>query len=624
MKRNIIFSSLIVLAAWTLAAAVFFPHTLRRGAEWSEQTRQQNLLAEERREQHEMEEELEEASEGPQEYWAQEEMMMRNPRTGRIPDDARRSELRYAERLPRVEDVRDGKGGARVQSLTWQARGPFNVGGRVRALAFDIDNESVVLAGAASGGMFRSENGGTSWTRTTALSDISSVTAVAQDTRAGKRGTWYYGTGERRGGNISGGVSTLFGDGIFKSTDGGRSWKQLASTSRPGAQSRFISDFNFVYRVITDPTKTEDVVYAANYGGIYRSANGGETWTPVLGGNTESAQNVADFSDIAITSTGVLYAAISRTGRDNNPVFGVYRSTDGTNWTNITMQDLPDRMQRMSLGIAPSNENLVYMVAETPSAGFESVRSSGSSEFHSLWRYTYASGDGSGAGGRWQNLSANMPALQPEGGRTGNYSSQNSYDIYVRVKPDNADVVFIGGTEVYRSTSGFTNTSTTQKVAGYEITGRTFGLFPNQHPDQHDLVFSRTNPNIVFTANDGGIRRCENIMAENEAIEWRSLNNGFFSTQFYTVAIDQARAGENTLIGGLQDQGSWRTTTTQLADSWDRVAGADGAFCAIADSGTATYVSFQNGATFSVFGNRLISISPAQGTGYLFINPLIR
>lgn len=608
------FSTLIVLTAWVLAGAVFFPQAARLAEERRE-------LAEEREERFEAEEELE-AFEGPQEYWKQEEMMFRDPRTGQIADDVRRTELRFAERLQRLELLRN-KNGASLQSLTWQARGPFNVGGRVRAFAIDIDNESTLLVGAASGGMFRSENGGTSWTRVSNLSDISSVTTLAQDTRAGKRGTWYYGTGELRGGNISGSVSSLFGDGIFKSNDGGRTWQQLASTARPNASSRFASDFTYFHRIVTDPTKTEDVVYAATYGGIYRSADGGTTWTAVLGGNTANAQNIARFTDIAITSAGVLYAAINRTGNDNNTVFGVYRSTDGTNWTNISMQDLPERMERMSLGIAPSNENLVYMIAETPNTGFETTGSSGSSEFHSLWRYTYVSGDGTGAGGRWQNLTANMPAIQPEGGRTGNYSSQNSYDIFVRVKPDDANVVFIGGTEVYRSTSGFTNSTTTQKVAGYEITGRTFGLFPNQHPDQHDFIFLRSNPNVVFTANDGGVRRTDNIMAENESIEWRSLNNGFYSTQFYTVAVDNARAGDNTLLGGLQDQGSWRTTSSQVSEAWDRVAGADGAFCAIADSGAATYISYQNGTTFRVFGNRLIQLNPAQGTGYLFINPFI-
>ncbi|MBL7990824.1 MAG: T9SS type A sorting domain-containing protein [Candidatus Kapabacteria bacterium] len=617
--RTKLFTTVAIAAIWLTAAVLFFPAASKRAAALHEANvaRLAGTQSSEREDESEEGEEFE----NPYDYLHQQEEMLRDPRTGKIPDDARAMELRFAERLPRAEGV-IGKDGSRLQSQTWSPRGPMNVGGRVRALALDVENENIILAGAASGGMWRSTDGGTSWTRTTVLSDISSVTTVAQDRRPGKRNVWYYGTGEFRGSDVRG-ATKLFGDGIFKSTDGGKSWSRLASTVR-NQPHLFASDFSFINKIVTDPTKTEDVVYAATYGGIYRSANGGETWTAVLGGNTADSQNRANWSDVVITSTGVLYAAISSSGiAATNPVFGIFRSTDGINWTNITMPDVPDRLGRINLGIAPSNENVMYVIAQTPGVGFRPASSKGEAG-HSFWKYTYHSGDGSGlTGGSWFNRSDNLPGLQAVGGRTGNYDSQEGYDMYVRVKPDNENIVFLGGSEIYRSTNGFLTDLNTQKVAGYEFSGKSFALSPNQYVDQHELIFLPSNPNAAFTGNDGGVRRTDNIMAASEDIEWKILNNGFVSTQFYTIAIDFATPGDNTLLGGLQDQATYTTESNQATTAWDRVGSGDGSFCAIADKKSAIYYSTQNGTTNRVMGSRVARIDPIEGKDYMFINPFI-
>src|SRR5262249_33549782 len=125
-----------------------------------------------------------------------------------------------------------GKTGVKTgtQASTWTARGPVNVGGRTRALAVDIANPFVMLAGGGFGGMWRSVDGGTTWSRTTNASSLQSVTCVAQDTRTGSTGTWYYGTGENAGNSASASGAFLPGDGIFKSTDNGVTWSQLSST----------------------------------------------------------------------------------------------------------------------------------------------------------------------------------------------------------------------------------------------------------------------------------------------------------------------------------------------------------------------------------------------------------
>lgn len=143
-------------------------------------------------------------------------LMLRDPATGTIPADIREQELRLA--AARLNGQRTLAGG------DWVARGPFSVGGRTRALAIDLSDENIILAGGVSGGMWRSEDGGATWSLTTALADLQyTVTCLAQAPRPGFRHIWYYGTGEDSGNSASAGGAFLTGRGLFKSEDGGKS-----------------------------------------------------------------------------------------------------------------------------------------------------------------------------------------------------------------------------------------------------------------------------------------------------------------------------------------------------------------------------------------------------------------
>ena len=209
-------------------------------------------------------------------------MKLRDPKTGKIPANIRQKELEFAATLPvRSSNQSLGKtsgpAGASVVSNSWQLRGPHNVGGRTRALGIDKMNESILLAGGVSGGMWRSTDGGASWTKTTGPDQLHSVTCLVQDTRTSHTNTWYYGTGENRGNSASGDGSNSFylGDGIFKSTDGGVKWTQLPSLTRNSPQD-FSHASELIWNVAIDPSNTgEDEVYAAAYGVIYRSIDGG-------------------------------------------------------------------------------------------------------------------------------------------------------------------------------------------------------------------------------------------------------------------------------------------------------------------------------------------------------------
>ncbi len=541
-------------------------------------------------------------------------LRLHDPATGHIPANIRENELAFASTLPTKESIvssmlSKSPGPAANQLLTWSSRGPNNVGGRTRALALDVTNENIILAGGVSGGLWRSTNGGTSWTKVSSLSGLQSVTSIAQDTRSGQTATWYYSTGEYVGNSASGGSASYRGDGIFKSTDSGLTWSQLASTVSGTPQS-FDQAFDYVWNVLTDPSNgAQAEVYASTYGGIYKSTNGGTSWSLARGAFPGSP-----YTDVAIIpDSGIVYATLSSTG--TNP--GIWRSRDGTTWTSITPAGWPATYNRVVVAIAPSNKNVAYFIAETPGTGVNG---------HSFWKYTYVSGDGSGGGGTWVNRSANLPAVVPP---VGGIDSQGSYDLIAKVKPDNENVVFIGGTNLFRSTDGFATTGNTTWIGGYAVINN-ISRYANHHPDQHSLVFLPSSSITMISGHDGGLSKTTNNLAGT--VVWTFLNNGYQTTQFYTLAIDHATSGNNIIIGGMQDNGTWFTNTTVATTPWLEEYSGDGAYCAIANGRSSYYVSAQNGLVYRfLLGDDglpsaspyFTRVDPTGGTGYLFINPFV-
>ncbi|MDA3844173.1 MAG: hypothetical protein PF588_07395 [Candidatus Kapabacteria bacterium] len=368
---------------------------------------------------------------------------LRDPKTGKIPAGIERASAEFSAKLP-VAARYDNKGNKTLAG-SWQKRGPHFVGGRTRALAIDKLDNKILLAGGVSGGMWKSTDDGTSWVKKTTSTQLQSVSCVAQDTRPGKENIWYYGTGEYF--NIYGG---LRGDGIMKSTDGGETWFGLESTLSKTPQS-WDSRFDYIWNIAVNHKNLEqDELFAATaVGCIVRSTDGGETWTTVLGsyGNESSW-----FTDIEITANGVFYATLSQKTFDdyaNSKNMGIYRSLDGVEWTEITPDFIPKQYRRVCIGVAPSDENQVYFLAETPESGKLTRNSRGDSLWHSIWKYTYLSDDGSG---EWDDRSSSIPRVDPT---RLHFNSQGSYDLIVKVHPENADIVYIGGTSLYRSTDGF-------------------------------------------------------------------------------------------------------------------------------------------------------------------------
>jgi hypothetical protein len=199
----------------------------------------------------------------------------------------------------------------------------------------------------------------------------------------------------------------------------------------------------------------------------------------------------------------------------------------------------------------------------------------------------------------------------------------------VKVQPGTGNV-FIGGTNLWRSTDGFATPNNTTKIGGYKI-GTTlpfFELYPNHHPDVHEALFLPSNPNVMVTGSDGGIHRTENCLAP--FVEWSYLNDSYITSQFYTAIIDKNVPGDNTLMGGLQDNGNFFVNSADPQAPWRQTVNGDGSYGAIAPNKAYYVLSIQQGkvakvnldASGNVLGFRRIDPIGPSKDDYLFINPL--
>jgi photosystem II stability/assembly factor-like uncharacterized protein len=537
---------------------------------------------------------------------AYERMSLSDPTTQSIPENVRARELQFAARVSAAAP----RSGTKLQGVDFVSRGPGDMGARTRAIGIDVDDENIILAGGTTGGMWRSSDRGASWARTTPLSALPSTSCLAQDTRDGRTDTWYYGTGEFFG-NTGGyplGLNpgarkwgAYFGNGIFKSTDDGLTWDLLPST-RSDTIGSLVQPFNFLFRIAIDRSNdSEDVVYAAVPGGIERSSDGGATWKMVL--ESTPATRLPDgaaWSDVAVTSTGVVYAVITsdlhwkRVRGDTalpaeSSEGGIYRSTNGIDWVKISPPGWRRTFFTSKIAVAPSNENVLYFAFDS----LVNARSYYDLSTGSLWKYTYRSGDGSGSGGTFEDRPVNSTSAW-----------------LLAVKPDDEEVVFVGGVVLYRSTDGFATP------------GRAIST---PHVDHWAITFFPSNPSAMILGCDGGIFLTSDNL--KNPIQWKSLNNGYVTTQFYTVAIDHGTPGDPTIIGGLQDNGTNFTNSADARTPWTPLYPNDGTTCAIADGRTSYYISWQYGHAYrklldDLGGERdYTRIDPIGSTQLVWINP---
>jgi len=571
--------------------------------------------------------------------WKYEADMIKDPVTGEIPFGMREKEIEFAKTIP----VRSSTSPfARTTILnTYFPAGPNNIGGRTRALAYDIryngTSNRVIIAGSVSGGIYRSADGGASWIRVTPANEVHTLSCVAQDTRTGNQNTWYAGGGEYVGSSTDASGAGYFGYGLYKSTDNGVNWTRLplntitdisGNVLPAGVAERFDHPFDYIHKIAVNPVNGD--VYVAGHRRVMRSTNGGNTFQTVLG-STVAAFGANGQCDVEISKTGKVYVAISGA----NPDFalrGIWKSATGdqnsftrlsggnilgtdsvANWRGNAYtfflsggSNFYDS-RRTLLALAPSNENILYVIYENglsnASPGFEKEAD--------LFKLDMTIGN------NWTNLTSNLPDFS-----SGNlegvdpFAIQEGYDLFITVKPNDPNFVIIGGTCLYRSTNGFSSTAGTSWIGGYGNTLPSLSLYgqsnngsdPSKwsHPDIHNLAFNPSNFNEAICANDGGLQITSNIAGTasgNEPVSWNVIKN-YQTVQYFKVAIDP-EIGANNFVGGTQDNGTQFRDKTGLvgqaiADSNNhrRLITADGASAGISKRVNATqilYGSIQSG-----------------------------
>jgi hypothetical protein len=447
---------------------------------------------------------------------------VRDPATGKIP----------IERLvqAREEIKKRLNQNVAIGGITWNERGPNNIGGRTRAVMFDPNDATAkkVWAGGVGGGLWYNTDitsAATVWQKVDDFWANLAISCVVSD--PANTQNFYVGTGEAWFNSDS-----QQGAGIWKSSNGGVNWTQLPSTASN-------TDFNYVQKIIIN---SAGVVFAATQGGVYKSTDGGTTWTvnlrpTTLPGAVAPVNNFA--ADLEIGTDGIIYAAF---GRIFNQGSRIFKTADaGITWTQVTS----DASQyRTEIALAPSTSGatqVIYAITQ-------------SSSYTTAWLRKSVD-----AGVTWTDAT-------PSSSLTGN---QAWYDLILAVKPNDPNIVIGAGNVIGRTTNGSTWTT-----RGYYGEGL--------HPDHHSIIFRPGFPNEVVNGNDGGVYYSPDYgNAATVTPTFNIRNNGFNVTQYYGAAIKNI-AGDGYVLAGAQDNGTHRINSSlNTVGGGTSVTGGDGMLCFI-------------------------------------------
>ena len=363
-------------------------------------------------------------------------------------------------------------------ALQWRGIGPYR-GGRALAVAGVPGDATRFYFGAVAGGVWRTTDGGGTWEVLTDGTPISSVGAMA--IAPSNHDVIYVGTGEAAPrGNMT------YGDGVYRSADGGRSWTHVG-----------LRDSRQIGALIIDPGNPDIVLVAAlghAFGpnterGVFRTTDGGKSWTKVLYKDENTGAIDVSFDP---RDSRIVYAALWQARRQpwnfssGGPGSGLYRSTDGgVSWKQLTGNGLPGGiLGRIHVSVSGADSNRVYAMIEAVEAGL------------------YRSDDG---GAHWQRINDD-----------GRLSQRAWYFSTILADPKDRDTVYAENTGLFRSTDG----------------GKSFELLPARHGDHHGIWIDPTNTDRIIEASDGGAS-----ISFDRGKSWSTVYNQP-TAQFYHVSVD--------------------------------------------------------------------------------------
>lgn len=418
-----------------------------------------------------------------------------------------------------------------VQSVNWEKYGPFKSPqgsgrsqgiGRINDIAIDPHNSSILIAGTASGGAWRSTNAGVSWTEidmTSQLSlGISDVEFAPSDSKI-----VYMATGDDDG--SLGSYATLYSVGLLKSTDGGVNFTETNLYYKLG-------DYKLISRILVHPSNP-DIVLACSKDGIFKTVDGGKTWKSVLSGIS-----IRDM-EFKPSNPNIIYAATISFGGSN----AILKSIDnGETWAQTYFIS---GALRTDIEVTPAAPNNVYFVSCGQNREFLTFQKS-TDEANTWKELATQSSVGNLLG--WDN-----------GGDLN--KGQGAYDLALAINPTNENDIYLGGINIWHSTTGGNS---------WELYTHWYGNYsvPEIHADQHKFKYDGSD--LLYVANDGGLYR--NFTGSNV---WDELNNGMDITQFYRLGVSQSSAFD--VISGSQDNGTSRFDS----QNWSKAYTGDGMECAI-------------------------------------------
>jgi len=412
------------------------------------------------------------------------------------------------------------------KNLKPRSIGPAGMSGRVTAIDALYTNPDLIYVGTASGGVWKTENAGSSWQPVFDEQPTLNIGAVA--IQQSNPSVVWVGTGEGNPRN-----SINIGEGLYKSMDGGKNWKLLG-----------LEKTKNIHRIIIDPTDP-NTVYVAAIGnpysvhperGVYKTTDGGENWKLIL--HTNDSSGCADLV-IDPTNPNKLIAAMWQHGRtpwsftSGGKGSGLYITVDGgKNWKKLNKDDgIPDGdLGRIGLTISYNEPSRVYALIEATKNGL------------------YRSDDG---GFKWELVNSNKDEV----------TNRAFYFQDIRVDPKNENRLY----------------NIKQTITMSEDGGKTFKTvipYSGIHPDHHAFWINPLDPNLILDGNDGGIG-----ISRDRGRNWK-FDEQLPVGQFYHINVDNKLP--YNVMGGMQDNGSWRGPSYSWRNGgirnyyWDNVGGGDG------------------------------------------------
>ena len=420
-----------------------------------------------------------------------------------------------------------------------RAIGPGTMGGRTVDFAVYEEDPAIFYAATASGGLLKTENGGTTWENVFDRQSTVSIGAVAINPR--DPDVVWVGTGEANNRQ-----SSSWGDGVYKSTDGGKSWQHMG-----------LRETHHVGRIVVNP-RNPDVVYVAALGhlwgpnperGLFMTTDGGRSWQHALRINDDTG-----VTDVAMdpSDPNVLYAAAYQRRRSGwgfnggGPHAGIHKSTDGgRTWRKLSNGLPTGDVGRIGLDIHRSNPDIVYAIVEAHGGGVFRSEDKGES---------------------WTKMNS--------------YNPRPMYFSQIRVDPNDHQRVYVLGVQLAASDDGF-------KTYKEEIA-------PEVHLDHHAMWIDPKNSRHIIDGNDGGV-----WVSRDRGTRWEHVNN-YAMGQFYSVAVDMQQPYH--VYGGMQDNATWggpsavRDRQGIANEHWYQMLACDGEAVALDPSDPETvYANCQNG-----------------------------